>query len=102
MQFDVYENKGDVGGRVPYLLDVQANLLSALNTRVVAPLVRAQSFGRPASRLHPILDVGGDQLILATHLLAAVQRADLGVSVASLAAERDRVISAVDVLLAGV
>lgn len=38
-QFSVYKNKNAATkARVPYLLDVQSNLLSELETRVVVPL----------------------------------------------------------------
>jgi len=39
--------------RVPYLLELQTDLLAGLATRLVAPLVPAARFGLPASRLPP-------------------------------------------------
>lgn len=40
MQFDVYENENPASRqRFPYLLDVQAELLDSLGTRVIIPLV---------------------------------------------------------------
>ena len=39
-QFDVYRNSSlDTRERIPYLLDIQHDLLSGLATRVVVPLV---------------------------------------------------------------
>ena len=38
-RFDVYANPGKAG----YVLDVQADLLSALNTRIVVPLMPAHA-----------------------------------------------------------
>jgi toxin CcdB len=102
MQCDVHLNVDDVSGQIPYLLDIQANLLSDLQTRVVVPLVRADAFGRPAARLHPSFTIAGDRFVMATHLVAAVRRQALGATVASLLDQRDTVISAVDVLWSGV
>ncbi len=38
MQCAVHANRDDRSGTMPYLLDIQANLLSDLKTRVVVPL----------------------------------------------------------------
>jgi toxin CcdB len=102
MQCDVHRNVGEDAGPIPYLLNVQADLLSSLETRVVIPLVRKNAFGRTARRLHPVFTVEGEELVLATHLIAAVRSRSLGPTVASLADQRDVVISAVDVLWSGV
>jgi hypothetical protein len=66
------------------------------------PLVRSAAFGRPVSRLHPAFGVGSETFIMATHLLAAVRRQSLGACVASLDAQRDVIVSAIDVLCSGV
>jgi toxin CcdB len=102
MQCDVHENRQRSRGQVPFLLDVQADLLADLNTRVVVPLVPERSFGRPVSRLHPRFVIAGQPVIMATHLAAAIRRSDVGICVASLADQRDVIVSAVDVLLSGV
>jgi len=91
-------NVDDASGQMPYLLDVQANLLSDLQTRVVVPLVRAEAFGCPATRLHPRFTIAGHRLVMAIHLVAAVRRQALGTAVASLLDQHDIVISAIDVL----
>ena len=102
MQCEVHRNSGDEGGAIPFLIDVQADLLSDLDTRVVVPLVRRAAFGRPASRLHPIFSIHGEQLVMVTHLMAAVRRGSLGTVVASLNDKRDVIVSAIDVLWSGV
>jgi hypothetical protein len=53
MQCDVHRNTDDDSGEIPFLLDIQANLLGDLQTRVVVPLIRTGSFGRRAARFHP-------------------------------------------------
>jgi toxin CcdB len=102
MQCDVHENADDRSGQIPFLLDIQANLLADLQTRVVVPLIRAGSFGRRATRLHPLFVIDGQDVVMATHLVAAVRRPILGVVVASLQNERDIVLGAIDVLWSGV
>ncbi|MCW3476903.1 CcdB family protein [Limobrevibacterium gyesilva] len=102
MQCDVHRNPGDSRDYAPFLLDVQADLLDDLDTRVVVPLVHARVFGRRAERLHPLFNVEGQDVVMATHLVAAVKRTGLGVRIASLRDQREVVIGAIDVLLAGV
>ena len=55
-QFDVYLNpNADTSKAIPYLLDVQADLLDRLATRVVVPLVLAGEMGLAAKQLNPQL-----------------------------------------------
>lgn len=102
MQCDVHRNVEDASGQIPYLLDIQANLLDDLQTRVVVPLIRTGSFGRRATRLHPRFTIDGQDVVMATHLVAAVRKQSLGNAVASLLDARDIVIGAIDVLWSGV
>jgi toxin CcdB len=102
MQCDVHQNFADDSGQIPYVLDTQANLLADLQTRVVVPLIRASSFGRRATRLHPLFSINGQDVVMATHLVAAVGKQTLGDAVASLRDERDVVLGAIDVLWSGV
>ena len=102
MQCTVHLNRDDATGNIPFLVDVQAELLSDLETRVVVPLVREAVFGRRANRLHPVFTVDGQRVVMATHLLAAVRRGALGPPFVSLLEQRDLIISAIDVLWTGV
>jgi toxin CcdB len=102
MQCDVHRNLADPADKIPYLLDVQSNLLDELQTRVVVPLIDANAFGRRATRLHPAFQIEGRSVVMATHLLAAVRRQVLGETVASLLSQRDIVLSAIDVIWSGI
>jgi toxin CcdB len=102
MQGGVYMNLDESRDYAPFLLDVQADLLDDLDTRVVVPLVRVAAFGRRATRLHPRFVIDGQEVVMATHLLAAVKRSTLGTSVASLSGQREAMIGALDVLLTGI
>ena len=67
-KYDVYPNPSGDG----YLLDVQTDLLSALNTRVVVPLLPKSRAPKPATRLNPVFEIEGQQVVMVTQFLAAV------------------------------
>src|SRR5689334_4836481 len=103
-QFDVHRNPNPATrARIPYLLDVQSDLLSLLGTRIVVPLCGADALpGGPAERLNPTLQVEGRKLFLLTQELAGVPRKALGTRVANLASDRDAIVAAVDLAITGV
>jgi toxin CcdB len=102
MQWAVYANEGESASYAPFLVDVQADLLSDLPTRAVIPLIAAGSFGRRAQTLHPLFSLAGERVVLATHLIAALRTSEPGPVSGSLAGERDLIVRALDTLLAGV
>ena len=103
-QFDVYRNPNPATrSRVPYLLDVQSDLLDPLATRIVVPLCKPEVLsGKPAERLNPAFEVEGRKLLMLTPELAGVSRKALGERVANLAAGRMAIIAALDLLLTGI
>ena len=57
-QYDVYENIDKIAGTAkPYLLDVQSDLLHALATRVVVPLIPVDHISRPVEILNPVVQI---------------------------------------------
>jgi toxin CcdB len=84
------------------LLDCQADTLSHLSSRVVAPLLPQAEVPRGLNRLHPTLSVEGRQLVLATHLLTALPVRQLGDRAGSLAKHQDEIMAALDMLLTGI
>ena len=102
-QFDVYLNPNpDTRKAIPYLLDVQADLLDTLATRVVAPLVRAEAMGAAARQLNPQFKIKGAAVVMSTAELAGVANRSLGDKVASLKNKRDEIIAALDLLFTGI
>lgn len=100
-QFDVFRNPR--GGRYPLLLDVQAELLERLATRVVVPMTpRARYGAKPISRLNPIATVRTTEYVLVFQELAAIPKAELGNRVASLAERRADLVAAIDLLITGI
>ena len=97
-RFDIHRSSS---GAVPYLLDVQSELLDHLRTRVVIPLMLPGSVPPDLRDLHPRLVVGGTELLAATQLLSAVKRHDLGPVVGNAADQRDTITRALDLLLTG-
>jgi toxin CcdB len=102
-QFDVYLNPNP-GTRktIPYLLDVQADLLDTLATRVVVPLVLIEEMGLAAKRLNPQFKIKGEAVVLSSAELAGVTSRSLGDKVASLKNKRDEIIAALDFLFTGI
>ena len=97
VRFDVYKNPDGEG----CLLDVQADLLSHLNSRVVVPLLPLAIAPKPATILNPCFEIAGESLAMATQFMAAVPANILRTPIASLQAERDVIVAAVDFLMQG-
>ncbi len=93
-RFDVYVNRGGTG----CLLDVQADLITRLNTRVVVPLLTQDAAPTPADRLNPVFEVQGAKVCMATQFMAAVPLSELTQVVASLDRESDAIFAAIDFL----
>ncbi len=95
-QFDLYRLRGG-----PLVVDLQTDLIGIDASRVVAPLREA---GRYAAfpGLTPTVEVDGASWIVRVPELAAVPGAELREPVGSLAAHRDVLKRALDILIDGV
>ncbi len=96
-KYDVYPNPDGRG----YLLDIQADLLEALNTCVVVPLMPMGDAPIPAKRLNPVFEVGGEEVVMVTQFLSAVPRSVLRGPEGSLKAQFAEITDAVDMLVQG-
>lgn len=102
-QFDVYLNPNAATQQaIPYLLDVQADLLDALATRVVVPLILAEEMGLAAKNLNPRFKIKNTTVVMSTAELAGVSIKSLGDKVTNLKSKRDEIIAALDLLLTGI
>jgi len=103
-QFTVYRNQNpESKTHVPYLLDVQSDLLADLVTRVVVPLAWASDMkGHAIKSLMPTFEIEGEQCVMLTPQLAGVSGKWLGEPVANLLAHRADVIAALDLLITGI
>ena len=101
-QFDVYENPNEETNQtIPYLLDLQADLLDNLATRVVAPLVAAAMMGGAVKHLNPRFKIKDNVVFMSTAELAGVRISALGERVGSLSEQRNEIIAALDFLFTG-
>ncbi len=88
---------------IPYLLDVQSDLIADLGSRVVVPLYVAGAMkGKVLKTLMPQFEVEGEPVVMVTPQLAGISRKALGEQVADLSAMRNEIIAALDLLITGI
>ncbi|WP_371229738.1 CcdB family protein [Roseovarius sp. 2305UL8-3] len=83
------------------LLDVQAELLDHLITRVVVPLLPKATAPQPAARLNPVFEINGEAYVMVPQFLAAVPRSALGDVVSNLEPEFAQITAALDMVFQG-
>jgi toxin CcdB len=89
-------------GRRGYVVDVQADLLSEIRTRVVVPLLAVSDAPKVTfAALNPICVIDEVHHVLMTQNLASVSTSELGQPIGSLLNQRDSIIRAMDALLSG-
>lgn len=96
-RFDYYV--GFEGSR--YLLDVQSDHLYRMPTRVMVPLGEVPKSPPTFRDLTPLLTIEGEQVMMLTPFLSAVQRNRLGRPLGNLLAQSDDITRALDILLTG-
>ena len=100
-QFDLFRHARNK--RYPLLLDLQADLLRDLATRIVAPLTPVKRLGaKPISRLNPVVTVDGGEYAILFQELAALPATAIGAAAGNLRNRRDELIAALDLLFTGV
>jgi toxin CcdB len=71
--------------------------------RLVVPLPQAPALTKkPIARLTPSFDIDGERYLLMTPQLAGIARSELGAAVGNIVDQRSTIISALDLLIAGV
>lgn len=98
-RYDVYVTPGRSG--IGYVLDVQADLLQGLGTRVVVPLLPPKASPRPARSLNPTFDIAGQPHLMLTQFIPSVPSKELRTPLLSLEARSDDIMRALDMLLIG-
>jgi toxin CcdB len=103
-RFAVYNNRNEATrGRFPFLLDVQSDLLEPLKDAVVVPLSPAVTARERAMQsLTPNITVAGKDYLMLTPQLAGISVRELGTLVETVASERGKIISAIDLLITGI
>ena len=96
-KYDVFPSPTGEG----FILDVQSDLLSDLNTRVVVPLLPKSRAPQPATRLNPTFEIGEDYVVMVTQFMAAVPIGILKSPVGNLEEEFEKITVAIDMLMQG-
>ncbi|MCZ0962468.1 CcdB family protein [Paracoccus benzoatiresistens] len=97
-RFDVYASPSGSG----YVLDVQADVLDSLNTRIVVPLLPVSQAPVPAKRLNPVFEIGSEPHVMVTQFMAAIPRSLLRSPVSNLADQDSPIMAALDMALVGI
>ncbi|MBY3513135.1 hypothetical protein HFO42_15270 [Rhizobium leguminosarum] len=82
-------------------IDLQANLLDDLPSRVMVPLHPVQELSWSISRLNPRFTIKGETYVMATQRMASVPTTEIGKAVADLSGKSDAIIGAMDFLFQG-
>jgi len=103
-QFDVYPNPSPrQRDAVPYLVDVQSDLLDHLPTRLIMPLVAERFNASPLpSRLSPSFRIEGQTLYLWPQQTASMPARLLPKPVASLQTQAHAITDALDAVVSGI
>jgi len=103
-QFTLYANKDKSTSKTyPYFVDVQNNLMSELNSRLVIPLTPTTKVkDKVAKKLCPVIHVDDSDFILVTNQMTTVPKSILKPEVASLESYRYQIIDAIDMLITGI
>jgi CcdB protein len=94
-QFDVCRGKS--GG---LLLVLQHDAVDALDTRIVAPLVKNEG-RKMIGRARLLVELEGNEYVLQLDRLAAIDARHLGLVVASLVSRQDEIKNGIDLLFFG-
>ena len=97
-RFDVYRNPGKNRSFIPFLMDVQSNVISGLATRIVIPM-RLLSTVVPDSLPgdhFPLQVVDGETYFLDTAQLGATPTKELGIPILDVIVDRFKVAAALD------
>jgi toxin CcdB len=93
----VYESPDGAG----YVVDIQADLLDMLQTRIVVPLLPIDLAPTPAKRMNPVFEIEGTSYVLVTQYLATVPQSMLKTAVGDLREEAAMIVDAIDFVLQG-
>lgn len=102
-QFLVYANADSASKRlIPYLLDVQSDLIETAGSRVVVPLITIEHAGGVIERLMPRIRVGDKLMVMDTAQVMGIPVQMLGKQVADAVQERQVILAAIDMLTHGI
>lgn len=98
-QFDVHRNPGVHRDLIPFVVVVQSRRLDGYSRRLVVPLLRGSALPDLDPGLAPRFRVEDTDVVLNPLELISVPRERLGPPIASLRADGDRIIAAIDMVI---
>lgn len=103
-QFTLYKNENKNSKKAyPYFVDVQNDLLSDLNSRIVIPVSTQKALNNlNAKKLCPVIEIDGNTFVLLTHQITSVPCSILKKKVTTLEHYRYDILGAIDLLLTGI
>lgn len=103
-QFDVYRNPSNKSKTYyPYVVDVQNNYISELDTRIVIPLGKASYFENEImTKLQINVAYEDEQLILMTPQISSIPKNVLKEAIGSLEHLQQEIIDALDFAITGI
>ncbi len=100
-RFDIYRHPAvDERGLIPYVLDVQNSFIST-GSRVVIPLLVANRLSHKVRDLNPEFVVNGENVVLHTSAIGAIDESVLRSPVGNLSAQQADIQQALDTLFGG-
>ena len=98
-QFDVYKNENELTNqKVPYLLDVQNDILDSINTRVVIPLVKDKNDFKGLTKEFVIKN---QKVYLTTSQMGAVHKNELKTKITTLTNQKEEIKNSINFLIYG-
>lgn len=103
-QFAVYKNKSRNKQAYPYFIDVQADMLAHLNTRLVMPLTQKANSNSQVKVLTPVITIEQvDYVVLATMITTTdVKNLKDEDAIMDASHLRDQLVSAIDMMILGI
>ena len=103
-QWDVYPNpSARLRDEIPFLVDLQSDLLSGLGSRLVAPLARTRAASAALPhRLCPVFTIAGSTVTLLPQVSGPIDSRLLKRKVASLRAHAHEIVGALDSVFVGI
>ncbi len=96
-QYGIYRNPDGHG----YLIDVQADINSSFNTRIMVPLLPLDVAPKPDRTLNPLFELDGETYSMVTQFMAAMPVSVLKGKLFSVENRRNEIVAAIDLLLQG-
>jgi toxin CcdB len=103
-QFSIYKNNGRNKGAYPYFIDIQSELLAGLNTCLVMPLAFKNMANSQVKKITPSVLINGQEFVILANMLTTLDKRHLKETdiVIKATEMRDEILSAIDLLIAGI